>query len=70
MSKLFLTTHSEHVVKGTDLSLATFAQSVLNGLAAGWIYILVALGLRLVFGIMNIVQGGRYEPTFFRLIYI
>jgi branched-chain amino acid transport system permease protein len=43
------------------LSLATFAQSILNGLAAGWIYILVALGLTLVFGIMNIVQFAHGE---------
>jgi branched-chain amino acid transport system permease protein len=33
----------------------------LNGLAAGWIYILVALGLTLVFGIMNIVQFAHGE---------
>ena len=61
------------------MSLALLAQSILNGLAAGWIYVLVAVGLTLVFGIMNIVQfahgeiymqGGRYEPTFIRLIYI
>jgi branched-chain amino acid transport system permease protein len=37
------------------------AQSILNGLAAGWIYILVALGLTLVFGIMNIVQFAHGE---------
>jgi branched-chain amino acid transport system permease protein len=43
------------------VSLATFAQSILNGLAAGWIYILVALGLTLVFGIMNIVQFAHGE---------
>ncbi len=43
------------------MSLATFAQSILNGLAAGWIYILVALGLTLVFGIMNIVQFAHGE---------
>jgi len=36
-------------------------QSILNGLAAGWIYILVALGLTLVFGIMNIVQFAHGE---------
>jgi len=43
------------------VSLATFAQSILNGLAAGWIYVLVALGLTLVFGIMNIVQFAHGE---------
>jgi len=36
-------------------------QSILNGLAAGWVYILVALGLTLVFGIMNIVQFAHGE---------
>jgi branched-chain amino acid transport system permease protein len=43
------------------LSLATFAQSILNGLAAGWVYVLVAVGLTLVFGIMNIVQFAHGE---------
>jgi len=43
------------------LSLILLAQSLLNGLAAGWIYILVALGLTLVFGIMNIVQFAHGE---------
>jgi branched-chain amino acid transport system permease protein len=37
------------------------AQSILNGLAAGWIYVLVALGLTLVFGIMRIVQFAHGE---------
>jgi branched-subunit amino acid ABC-type transport system permease component len=62
------------------LTLAFLVQSILIGLAAGWIYVLVSLGLTLVFGIMRIVQfalgeiymqeGGRYEPTFIRLVYI
>ena len=43
------------------MSLILLAQSLLNGLAAGWIYILVALGLTLVFGIMNIVQFAHGE---------
>jgi branched-chain amino acid transport system permease protein len=43
------------------LTIALLAQSILNGLAAGWIYILVALGLTLVFGIMNIVQFAHGE---------
>jgi branched-chain amino acid transport system permease protein len=43
------------------LSLTLLAQSILNGLAAGWIYILVALGLTLVFGIMNVVQFAHGE---------
>jgi branched-chain amino acid transport system permease protein len=37
------------------------AQSILNGLAAGWVYVLVAVGLTLVFGIMNIVQFAHGE---------
>ncbi|MGD0917843.1 MAG: branched-chain amino acid ABC transporter permease [Thermodesulfobacteriota bacterium] len=43
------------------MSLTLLTQSILNGLAAGWIYILVALGLTLVFGIMNIVQFAHGE---------
>jgi branched-chain amino acid transport system permease protein len=43
------------------LTLALLAQSILNGLAAGWIYVLVALGLTLVFGIMRIVQFAHGE---------
>ncbi len=36
-------------------------QGVVNGLALGWIYILVALGLTLIYGIMNIVQLAHGE---------
>jgi branched-chain amino acid transport system permease protein len=43
------------------LTLALLAQSILNGLAAGWVYVLVAVGLTLVFGIMNIVQFAHGE---------
>ena len=43
------------------MTLALLVQSILNGLAAGWIYVLVALGLTLVFGIMNIVQFAHGE---------
>jgi branched-chain amino acid transport system permease protein len=43
------------------LTLALLLQSILNGLAAGWIYVLVAVGLTLVFGIMNIVQFSHGE---------
>jgi len=43
------------------LTIALLAQSILNGLAAGWIYVLVALGLTLVFGIMRIVQFAHGE---------
>ena len=31
-------------------------QAVVNGLAMGWIYVLMALGLTLIFGIMRIMQ--------------
>jgi branched-chain amino acid transport system permease protein len=43
------------------LTLALLLQSILNGLAAGWIYVLVAVGLTLVFGIMNLVQFSHGE---------
>ncbi len=38
-----------------------FWQGVVNGLSAGWIYVLVALGLTLVFGIMRTVQFAHGE---------
>ena len=43
------------------MSLETFLQSLVNGLASGWIYVLVAVGLTLVFGIMNIIQFAHGE---------
>jgi branched-chain amino acid transport system permease protein len=43
------------------LSGATLAQSILNGLMAGWIYVLVALGLTLVLSIMGIVNLAHGE---------
>jgi branched-chain amino acid transport system permease protein len=43
------------------LDIITLAQSVLNGLMAGWIYILVALGLTLVLSILRIVQLAHGE---------
>jgi len=45
------------------LSGETLAQSILNGLMAGWIYVLVALGLTLVMsimGILNLAHGELY----------
>lgn len=36
-------------------------QGIINGLSAGWIYVLVALGLTLVFGIMRVVQFAHGE---------
>jgi branched-chain amino acid transport system permease protein len=43
------------------MSTAAFAQSLLNGLALGGIYILIALGLTLVLSIMGIVQISHGE---------
>jgi branched-chain amino acid transport system permease protein len=36
-------------------------QGIVNGLAAGWIYVLVAVGLALIFSIMGIVQLAHGE---------
>ena len=36
-------------------------QSFINGLALGWIYILIAMGLSLIFGIMRILQFAHGE---------
>jgi branched-chain amino acid transport system permease protein len=36
-------------------------QGALNGLAMGWIYVLIALGLSLIFGIMRIIQFAHGE---------
>lgn len=43
------------------MDAATLAQSILNGLVSGGIYILVALGLTLVLSIMGIVQLAHGE---------
>jgi branched-chain amino acid transport system permease protein len=43
------------------LTGAVIAQSIVNGLTAGSIYVLVALGLALILGIMNIVQLAHGE---------
>ena len=40
---------------------ATIWQGVINGLALGWIYVLMALGLTLIFGIMHIMQFAHGE---------
>lgn len=44
-----------------ELSSQVIWQGVLNGLALGWVYILMALGLTLIFGIMNIMQFAHGE---------
>lgn len=37
------------------------AQATLNGLMMGWIYVLIALGLSLIFGILRIIQFAHGE---------
>ena len=44
-----------------DISAQVFWQGFLNGLALGWIYVLMALGLTLIFGIMHIMQFAHGE---------
>jgi len=44
-----------------DISAQVFWQGLLNGLALGWIYVLMALGLTLIFGIMRIMQFAHGE---------
>lgn len=44
-----------------DLPSQAIWQGVVNGIALGWIYILMALGLTLIFGIMNIMQFAHGE---------
>jgi len=39
----------------------SLVQSLINGLALGWIYILIAMGLSLIFGIMRILQLAHGE---------
>jgi branched-chain amino acid transport system permease protein len=44
-----------------EISAELIWQAVVNGLALGWIYVLMALGLTLIFGIMNIMQFAHGE---------
>jgi branched-chain amino acid transport system permease protein len=44
-----------------DVTGQAIAQSIMNGLCLGWIYILIAAGLSLIFGIMNILQFAHGE---------
>lgn len=44
-----------------NLSGQMIWQGLVNGLALGWIYVLMALGLTLIFGIMNIMQFAHGE---------
>lgn len=43
------------------LPIESLVQSFINGLALGWIYILIAMGLSLIFGIMGILQFAHGE---------
>jgi branched-chain amino acid transport system permease protein len=52
-------------MQGANLSGSAFLQSIVNGLASGGIYILVALGLTLVLSIMGIVQMSHGEIYMF-----
>jgi branched-chain amino acid transport system permease protein len=44
-----------------DLSAHAIIQSIINGLCLAWIYILIAAGLSLIFGIMDILQFAHGE---------
>jgi branched-chain amino acid transport system permease protein len=44
-----------------EVSALLVWQGIVNGLALGWIYVLMALGLTLIFGIMNIMQFAHGE---------
>ncbi|MBW1997328.1 MAG: branched-chain amino acid ABC transporter permease [Deltaproteobacteria bacterium] len=44
-----------------DISAQVFWQGLFNGIALGWIYVLMALGLTLIFGIMRIMQFAHGE---------
>jgi branched-chain amino acid transport system permease protein len=44
-----------------DITAQVIWQGLANGLALGWIYVLMALGLTLIFGIMRIMQFAHGE---------
>ena len=44
-----------------DMQLAIFLQSVANGLLIGGVYALIAVGLTLIFGVMNVVNFAQGE---------
>jgi branched-chain amino acid transport system permease protein len=46
---------------GLNLPIEAIWQGLMNGLALGWIYVLMALGLTLIFGIMHIMQFAHGE---------
>lgn len=43
------------------IPIESLVQSLINGIALGWIYILIAMGLSLIFGIMRILQFAHGE---------
>lgn len=43
------------------IPIQAVVQGVINGLAMGWIYVLMAMGLTLIFGIMSIMQFAHGE---------
>jgi branched-chain amino acid transport system permease protein len=44
-----------------EISFQLVFQGLVNGLALGWLYVLMALGLTLIFGIMHIMQFAHGE---------
>jgi branched-subunit amino acid ABC-type transport system permease component len=46
---------------GLELPIQAIIQGTLNGLAMGWVYVLMAMGLTLIFGIMEILQFAHGE---------
>ena len=48
-----------------DLSLDIWLQAIANGLALGWLYVLMALGLTLMLSIMGILQLAHGEVYMF-----
>ncbi len=52
---------SDHLRNFRANEMETIWQGIFNGLVMGWIYVLVALGLTIVFSIMRIVQFAHGE---------
>ena len=54
------------------LEISTYAimQSLINGFCLAWIYILIAAGLSLIFGIMNILQFAHGEIYMFGAYFV
>lgn len=44
-----------------NIPIQAILQGVINGLAMGWIYVLMAMGLTLIYGIMRIMQFAHGE---------